>query len=186
MFDINKILRNPVTEQFICSCNTDSSTIATDIQARYLGSVRERFNFTAEIGIQGSTVTIASNSPDVTKWIANQINNGYFMPPLDVYVFYGSSQKGLDSRWCVGFNFPQAQVTQIIDWLNTQIRFANADKDPMSWHDKNGNSYSIVMLIGIMDERLTAGTTELFNKRVNLCLDAISNATFRQLNLITI
>lgn len=78
MFDINKISRNPVTEQFTCSCNTGSSTIAKDIQARYLGPVRERFGFTTEIGIQGSTVTISSNSSDVTKRIADQINKSYF------------------------------------------------------------------------------------------------------------
>lgn len=79
MFDINAISHNPVTGQFTCSCNTGSSTKAKDIQARYLISVRKKFNFTAEIGIHDSIVTIASNSPDVTKWIAAQINKGYFM-----------------------------------------------------------------------------------------------------------
>ncbi len=180
MFDINKILRNPVTKQFTCSCNTGSSTIATDIQACYLGSVRERFGFTTEIGIQGSTVTIASNSPDTTKWIADQINKGYFMPPLDVYVFYGSSRIGLESRWCVGFDFPNA--TQFIDFLNTQDRFITADKNPQNWQDKNGNSYSIVMLTGIMEYE----PSEELQRRVGLCLNTISNATARNLNPITV
>lgn len=79
MFDINDISRNLVTGQYTCSCNVGSSSIAKDIQARYLMSINERFNFTAEIGIDSSIVTIASNSPDVTKWIADQINKGYFM-----------------------------------------------------------------------------------------------------------
>lgn len=182
MFNINDISRNPVTGQFICNCNTGSSTTATDIQARYLGSVRERFNFTAEIGVKGPVVTIASNSPDTTKWIADQINNAYFMPPLDIYVFYGSSHKGLPSRWCVGFDYPQAQVAQLIDFLNTQVRLANADKDPSSWYDKNGASYSVVMLTGIMEHE----PSEELKKRVNLCLDTIRDVTARTLTVHTI
>ncbi len=185
MFDTNKIPYNQETGQYICICQCGSDKDADYICAKYLGISRQ-LDITGNIYTRGSAVIISASNQKAVSNIASYINANYFMPPLDVYVFYGSSQKGLDSRWCVGFNFPQTQVTQIIDWLNTQIRFANADKDPMSWHDKNGNSYSIVMLIGIMDERLTAGTTELFNKRVSLCLDAISNATFRQLNLIPI
>ncbi len=182
MFDINKILRNPVTGQFTCSCNTGSSTIATDIQARYLGPVRERFGFTTEIGIQGSTVSIASNSPDITKWIADQINKGYFMPPLDVYVFYGSSQKSLQSRWCVGFDYPQEQVSSIINLLNNGQKPVVADKDSQSWKDSNGNSYSVVMLTGIMDPK----PSEELQKRVNLCLNTIRDTTARNLNPITV
>lgn len=68
MFDINKISRNTVTGQFTCSYNAGSSTKAKDIQTLYLMSVNERFNFTAEIRVKGSIVTIASNSPDITKY----------------------------------------------------------------------------------------------------------------------
>lgn len=182
MFDINKISRNPVTEQFTCSCNTGSSTIATGIQARYLGPVRERFGFTTEIGIKGSIVTIASNSPDITKWIADQINKGYFTPPLDVYVFYGSNQNGLDSRWCVGFDCPQEQVSNIINLLNNGQKPIIADNNPKNWHDKNGNSYSIVMLTGIMEYE----PSEELQRKVNLCLNTIRDATARNLNPITI
>lgn len=78
MFDINDIQINPMTKQFTCSCDVGSSSTAQDIEARYLMSVREQFGFTTEIGIQGSIVTIASNSQDITKWIADQINKGYF------------------------------------------------------------------------------------------------------------
>lgn len=180
MFDINKISRNPVTEQFTCSCNTGSSTMATDIQARYLGSVRERFGFTTEIGIKGSIVTISSNSPDITKRIAVQINKGYFMPPLDVYVFYGSSQKGLPSRWCVGLDITNA--SQLIDLLNRQGPLINADNSPQSWFDKNGTSYSVVMLTGVLEQE----QSEELEKRVNLCLSAIQNVTARKLTVHTI
>lgn len=138
IFNINAISRNLVTGQFTCSCNTGSSTTAKDIQARYLIPVRERFNFTAEIEIQGSTVTIASNSPDVTKWIANQINNG---------------QKPII-----------------------------ADNNPKNWQDKNGNSYSIVMLTSIMEYE----PSEELQRRVSLCLNTIRDATARNLNPITV
>lgn len=181
MFDINDISRNLVTGQYTCSCNVGSSSIAKDIQAHYLMSINERFNFTAEIGIDGSIVTIASNSPDVTKWIANQINNAYFMPPLDVYVFYGSSQ-GLKSRWCVGFDYPQEQVSNIINLLNNGQKPIIADNNPRNWQDKNGISYSIVMLTGITEHE----PSEELQRRVSLCLNTIRDATARNLNPITV
>ena len=77
MFHTNKISRNSVTEQFVYSCNVGSSTTAKDIQARYLGYVRERFGFSTEIGHKDSIVTIASNSPDTIKEIVDKINKDY-------------------------------------------------------------------------------------------------------------
>lgn len=180
MFDINDISRNFITGQYTCSCNVGSSSIAKDIQARYLMSINERFNFTAEIGIDGSIVTIASNSPDVTKWIADQINKGYFMPPLDIYVFYGSSHIGLESRWCVGLDITNA--TKLIDLLNRQGPHINADNSPQNWSDKNGTSYSVVMLTGVLEQE----QSEELEKRVNLCLSAIQNVTARKLTVHTI
>lgn len=183
MFDINNIERNPLTGQFICSCNVGSYSIAQDIQAHYLMSVRERFGFTTEIGINESLVTIASNNPDITKWIAYQINNGYIKPPLDVFIFYGS-RKGLESRWCVGFDSQDA--SNLIDQLNTQGPFVQADKDSKLWNDKNGKSYSVVMLTGIMEQKPTNESIGLLKKRVELCLNAIHNTTARRLNYTTI
>lgn len=180
MFDINKISHNYLTGQFICSYNTGSSKTATDIQARYLGPVREKFGFTTEIGIEGSIVTIASNSPDITKWIADQINKGYFMPPLNVYVFYGSSQKELPSRWCVGLDITNA--SPLINLLNRQGPLINADNSPQNWLDKNGTSYSVVMHTGVLEQE----QYEELEKRVNLCLSAIQNATARKLTVHTI
>lgn len=126
-------------------------------------------------------MTIASNSPDVTKWIANQINNAYFMPPLNVYVFYGSSQ-GLKSRWCVGFDYPQEQVSNIINLLNNGQKPIIADNNPRNWQDKNGISYSIVMLTGITEHE----PSEELQRRVSLCLNTIRDATARNLNPITV
>ena len=180
MFDINKISRNYLTGQFTCSCNTGSSKTATDIQARYLGPVREKFGFTTEIGIEGSIVTIASNSLDITKWIADQINKGYFMPPLEVYVFYGSSRKGLPARWCIGFNYPDSE--QLIDMLNIQNPLVIADKDPQSWVTANGQSYSVILLPGVLE----AEPSENLEQKVNLCLQAIQTVTSRKLNPITL
>ncbi len=185
MFDTNKIPYNQETGQYICICQCGSDKNADYICAKYLGISRQ-LDITGNIYTRGSAAIISASNQKSVANIASYINVNYFIPPLDVYVFYGSSQKGLASRWCVGFDFPQAHVTQIINWLNTQIRFANADKDSMSWHDKNGNSYSIVMLTGIMDQQLTAETTELLKKTVSLCIDAIGNTTFRETNPVIV
>ncbi len=185
MFDINKILYNLKTGQYTCICQCGSAKNADYICAKYLGISRQ-LDIAGNIYTRGCAVIISASNKKAVANIASYINANYFMPPLDVYVFYGNSQKYLDSRWCVGFDFPQAQVPQIINWINTQTRFANADMDPMSWYDKNGNSYSIVMLTGIMDQRLTAETAELLNKMVTLCLEAIRNATFRETNPIIV
>ena len=123
------------------------------------------------IRIKGSIVTIASNSQDITGLIADQINKGYFTPPLDVYIFYSSSQKSLQSRWCVGLDITNA--SKLIDLLNRQNPLINADTSPQNWSDKNGSSYSVVMLTGVLEQE----QSEELKKRVNLCLAAIQNVT---------
>lgn len=108
----------------------------------------------------------------------NKINN--HLADLDVYIFYGSSQKDLQSRWCVGFN--SSNASQLIDLLNTQGPFIIADKNPKNWQDKNGKSYSIVMLTGIMEHE----PSEELIKGAKLCLTAIQNVTTRKLTVHTI
>ena len=126
----------------------------------------------------GNIAYIGAGTANDVRRIADRINANYFMPPLDVYVFYGSSQKGLQSRWCVGFNYPQEQVYNITNLLNNGQKPVIADKDPQSWKDKHGNSYSIVMLTSVAEHKLS----EECKKQVNLCLDIITNITGRKLN----
>ena len=126
----------------------------------------------------------AGTAEDVCR-IAQGINANYFMPPLDVYVFYGSSQKGLESRWCVGFNDPNANC--LIEMLTIQDRFVFVDSVPQSWITKNGNSYSVVLYTGVTEPQLAKETVkQLLVQRVNSCLNAIFNTTFRKLNPILI
>lgn len=104
------------------------------------------------------------------------------MPPLDIYVFYGNSQKDLESRRCAGFNYPQEQVSNIINLLNNGQKPVIADNNPENWQDKNGKSYSIVMLTGIMEYE----PSKELQKRADLCLSTINDATARNLNPITV
>ncbi len=179
MFDINRISYDHNSGMHICICPCTSPQDAEYLVAKYIG-VSRMFSISGQMYHRGSNAYIEAYLPDDVAKIASYINANYFMPPLDVYVFYGSSQKGLDSRWCVGFDYPQA--AQIINLLNTQIRLANADKDSMSWRDKNGKSYSVVMLTGIMGSEPSG---EL-QKRGDLCLAAIQKVTARGLSVHTI
>lgn len=132
----------------------------------------------------GNIAYIGAGTINDVRRIADRINANYFMPPLNVYIFYGSSQKGLESRWCVGLNITNA--SQLIDLLNRQGPLINADNSPQSWFDKNGTSYSVVMHTGVKEHQPTEETAKLLNQRVNSCLEAISNTTFRKFKLITI
>lgn len=91
-----------------------------------------------------------------------------------------SSLKGLPDRWCIGFNHPNSD--QLIEMLNIQNRFVVADKDPKSWVTADGQSYSIVLLPGVLD----AEPSKELEQRLNLCLQVIQTVTFRQLNPITL
>lgn len=177
MFNLNKISMDPITNQYLCHCNTDSSQTANEIKALYLMSVRENYGFTSEIRTEGTIVSIASPSFDATRCIAQQINTDYFMPPLDVYIFYGYSQKGLASRWCVGFNHPDAN--HVIEALNIQGSLVIADKDSQNWKTKDGNFYSVVLLSKVLEIKQYSK----FEQRVNLYLRAIQNVTARKLNI---
>lgn len=179
MFDINNILYNPTAKQYICCCQCDSSQDAEYICAKYI-MVTRTFDTVGEIYSRGSTAIIGTSNQKAAVTIANYINANYFMPPLDVYVFYGSSQNGLQSRWCVGLDITNA--SQLIDLLNRQGPLINADNSPQNWFDKNSTSYSVVMLTSVLEQK----QSEELEKRVNLCLSAIQNVTARKLTVHTI
>ena len=95
-------------------------------------------------------------------------------------MFYGSNQKGLQSRWCIGFNHPNAD--RLIETLNTQGPLILADRDSQSWKTKDGKSYSVVLLLGVLEP---TQSPEL-EQRVNLCFNAIQNVTARKINFHTV
>ena len=176
MFDIKIVSYDFKTGLHISSCQCNSSQEAEELCVRYIALSRM-----APSGCMFSretTTFIEAYSANDVYYIASYINANYFMPPLDVYVFYGSSQKGLASRWCVGFNYPQEQVNKLINFLNNGQNPVVADKDPQSWQDAYGNSYSVIILTRVMEHELS----EECKKRVNLCLSVIANTTARKLN----
>ena len=179
MFDINNIQYNPTSGQYICSCQCNSSQDAEYICAKYIMIARS-FDVVGELYNRGSIAIIGATSKNAAQTIASYINANYFMPPLDVYVFYGSSQKGLESRWCVGFDYPNAD--HLIEMLNIQNRFVVADKDPQSWVTADGQSFSIVLLPCVLEPEQSS---EL-EKRVNRYLSAIQNVTARKINVHTV
>lgn len=184
MFDINDIQIHPITQQCTCSCDVGSSSTAKEIHADYLIFVRNKTNFTAEIKIEEDTVTIASNLPNTTKWIANYINKNFFMPPLDVYVFYGTHGINFPNMWCVGFDFPDS--SRLINSLSMYNKTVIADNNPQNWQDKNGKTYSVVIPTGQKDKSPTGKEAKLLDQRVNLFLAAIQYTTFRKTKPITI
>lgn len=179
MFDINNIQYNQASGQYTCCCQCNSSQDADYLCAKYT-MLPKQFDIVGEIYSRGSTAIIGTSNPKAATAIASCINANYFMPPLDVYIFYGSSQKDLPSRWCVGLDITNA--SQLINLLNRQDPLINADNSPQNWFDKNGTSYSVVMLTGVLEQ----GQSEELEKRVNLCLSAIQNATARKLTVHTI
>lgn len=179
MFDVNDIKYNKLTEQYICYCQRDSQQDAEYLVAKYI-PISRRLSMTGNMYNKGSVAYIEAYLYDDVVKIANYINANCFMPPLNAYVFYGSNQKGLESRWCVGLDITNA--TKLIDLLNRQGSLINADNSPQNWFDKNGTSYSVVMLTGVLEQE----QSEELEKRVNLCLTAIQNVTARKLSVHTI
>lgn len=66
--------------------------------------------------------------------------------------------------------------------LTIQNRFVVADKAPKSWVTADGQSYSVILLPGVLEAELS----KELEQRVNLCLQAIQTVTFRKLNPITL
>lgn len=141
-------------------------------------------SMSGEMFHDGNIAYIGAGTANDVRRIADGINANYFMPPLDVYVFYGNSQKNLENRWCIGFDFPDS--TRLINFLNRQGKRVIVYRDPQNWYNKNGKSYSVVMHTGVTECQPTEELAGLLNQRVDSCLDAISNTTFRKLNPITI
>lgn len=179
MFDIENIKQNPNTKQWICCCQCDSPQDAEYLCVKYT-MLPKQFDIAGEIYSRGSTAIIGTSNLKAVTTIASCINANYFMSPLEVYVFYGSNQKGLESRWCVGLDITNA--TKLIDLLNRQGSFINADNSPQNWFDNNGTSYSVVMLTGVLEQE----QSEKLEKSVDLCLTAIENVTARKLTIHTI
>lgn len=179
MFDINNISFDRNSGMHICICPCDSPHDAEYLVAKYIG-ISRMFSISGQMYHRGSNAYIEAYLYNDVAKIASYINANYFLPPLDVYVFYGSSQNGLESRWCIGLNITNA--SQLIDLLNRQGPLINADKSPQNWSDKNGVSYSVVMLTGILKQEQSEG----LEKSVNLCLTAIQNITARKFTVHTI
>lgn len=133
MFDINNIQYNQASGQYTCCCQCNSSQDADYLCAKYT-MLPKQFDIVGEIYSRGSTAIIGTSNPKAATAIASCINANYFMPPLDVYIFYGSSQKDLPSRWCVGLDITNA--SQLINLLNRQDPLINADNSPQNWFDK--------------------------------------------------
>ncbi len=179
MFDINNISFDCNSEMHICICPCNSPQNAEYLVAKYL-RISRMLSITGNMYRKGANAYIEAYLYNDVAKIASYINANYFMPPLDVYVFYGSSQNGLENRWCVGLDITNA--SQLIDLLNRQGPLINADSSPQNWSDKNGVSYSVVMLTGILKQE----QSEELEKSVNLCLTAIHNITARKFTVHTI
>lgn len=179
MFDIDNIQYNSNTKQFLCSCQCNSSQDAEYICAKYI-MIARTFDTVGELYNKGSIAIIGATSKKAAQTIASYINANYFMPPLDVYVFYGSSQKGLQSRWCIGFNHPNAN--RLTEALNTQGPLIIADRDSQTWKNRDGKSYSVVLLSGVLEPTLSPESEQ----RITLCLNAIQNVTARKINVHTV
>lgn len=183
MFDIKNILYNSDRRQYLCGYFCNSPDEAQTVVANNIHLSRI-LSMSGEMFSDGNIAYIGAGTANDVRNIAVGINANYFMSPLDVYVFYGNSQKNLEGRWCVGFDFPDS--TRLIDFLNRQGQMIMAYSDPQNWFDKKGKSYSVVMHTGVTEHHPAEETAKLLNQRVNSCLDAIFNVTFRKLNAITI
>lgn len=153
MFDINNISFDRNSGMHICICPCNSPHDAECLVAKYIG-ISRMFSISGQMYHRGSNAYIeAYLSNDVAK-IASHINANHFIPSLDVYVFYGNNQKGLESRWCVGLDI--TNPSQLIDLLNRQGPLINADNSPQSWFDKDGTSYSVVMLTRVLEQAMSS------------------------------
>lgn len=179
MFDVDRIQYDHKTGMHICICPCNTQQDAEYLVAKYIG-VSRMLSPSGQMYYRGSNAYIEAYLPNDVAQIASYINANYFMPPLDVYVFYGSRKKDLKSRWCVGLDVADSSL--LIDLLNRQGPLINADNAPQNWHDKNGTSYSVVMLTGVFGQE----PSDQLEERVRLCLSAIQKVTARKLTVHTI
>lgn len=97
---------------------------------------------------------------------------------MDVYLFYGNSKKNSLSRWCIGFDYPNAE--DLIKELNIQEPFVAADHNPQNWVTKDGQSYSIILPFGVSETEQSNEWSQL----VNRYLQVIEKVTYTKPNLI--
>ena len=100
MFDINKISRNRNSGMHICIYPCNSPQDAEYLVAKHI-DVSRMFSPSGSMYPRGANASIEAYLLDDVVRIASYINTNYFMPPLDVYIFYGNNKTGLQSRWCV-------------------------------------------------------------------------------------
>lgn len=175
MFDINNIQFNLNTMQYICDCQCNSPQDAKYLCAKYL-TIAKTFDTIGELYSKANLAIIGASNEQAALQIACYINAREFMPALDIYIFYGSSRKKLPDRWCIGFNHSNSK--QLIEMFNRQFPFVIADKDPGSWISADGQSYSVILLPGVLEKTLSKESRQ----RINQCLESIQAVTFRKLN----
>ena len=73
-FNVNEVLRLP-SGNFACQYVTSSPQDAETVVAQFLGSVRMATNFFAELYCRGRVVYVASPSPEITREMAQVLNN---------------------------------------------------------------------------------------------------------------
>ena len=89
MFDVNNILYSHDRRQYLCEylCNSPDeaqTVVANNIRISRILSV------SGEMFPDGNIAYIGAGTANDVRRIAEGINANYFMPPLDVYVFYGT------------------------------------------------------------------------------------------------
>lgn len=181
MFNINKISCDRNSGMHICICPCNSQRDAEYLVAKYIG-ISRMLSPSGNMYHRGTDAYIEAYLYDDVAKIAKYINANYFTPPLNISVFWGIHKDGLQSQWCIGFNFPPQQTQKLIEILNTQGPLIIANNNPQNWQDTNGNSYSIVMLTGITEHELS----EKLQEGAKLCLNTIENVTARKLTIHTI
>lgn len=166
-------------QQFISDCICETKEEAENIFIRYKILAEQN---SVEINYFETTVRIQSGQAQCVEYIKRVINGCYFMPPLEINVFWGKHKENISEKWCIGFNYPDA--TKVIELLNnTQGRFIYADKHPSNWKGINSESYSIVMLTRVVKKELDEQSKKLLKEDIENCCAAIQNITFRKITV---
>ena len=97
----------------------------------------------------GNVAIIEGSDPQIVEYAANTINRNYFIPPLNVTIFWGYNRRRLANRWCIGFNTPKSE--RIVATLNSFSQIVCTDSHPENWYDCQNNTYSIVIPTKYLD-----------------------------------
>lgn len=165
-------------QQFICDCYCKTQKEAENIFFKYKILTGQHYT---EISYSGTTVRIQSSQRKYVEKMKEVINMHYFMPPLEINVFWGKHKENISEKWCIGFNYPEPE--KIIKQLNEQGRFILADKRPSNWISTNSESYSIVMPTRVIKKDLDEQFEAILKKDIqNYCI-AIQIVTFRKIKI---